>query len=843
MKHALWKRDGFLGLLIPLVFFLVAGSDTLRGLEWSAYDLGQRFSPARTSNQNVVVVAVDAAAVEELGPWPWSRETLGQLSRKLGQAGVAVTGYMLPLEQPENRDALAVLAELAEGPTGRSAAGRELLTLARQRLDTDQTFAASLRQPGAVLLGLEYEPLSARGPVMPVPTLIATQALAEGPPPPVPGPAYLPYLLRPPSVLEAAVVRPPVTVIAQAADGMGHALPPAAAPEATRAPALVLRAQEHYLPSFPLLMAAHTLGLDRSAIRVVPGEGVRLADAPLTSDPGLRTLPFFYRDHGERPAIPVLSAADVLAGRVPAKELRDKSVLVGLTAPGLAWAVDTPLGAMPPVLVMAHTVSSLLNQDLLELPAWARWAPTAALVLVALYLMLVLGRFRLGTGIALSALVLVVLLNTQYVLMLAQATWVPLAGAMLALVLGHLLLSVKWQLESRVREYQLELSDSNRQLGLSYQSQGQLDHAFDRYRGCLMDEGLCAMLYNLGLDYERKRQFSRAAEVFRHIAAFDGKYRDVRERIERNAEMENVFVLGKSGQGGASGTLVISSNGLQKPRLGRYQVERELGRGAMGMVYLGRDPKIGRTVAIKTMALSQEFEGEQLEDIKRRFFREAETAGRLNHPNIVTIYDVGEEQDLAYIAMDYLKGENLLTYGKPDNLLPADEVFDIIIAVAEALDYAHQQRVVHRDIKPANIIYDSATKTAKVTDFGVAHLVDSSKTKTGTILGSPSYMSPEQLAGHRVDGRSDLFSLGITYYQLLTGELPFIGESLASLMYKIANEKHPDVRMFRPDLPSCVSTIINKALHKDVERRFQRGSQFVAALKRCRERLDAKGGA
>jgi len=260
----------------------------------------------------------------------------------------------------------------------------------------------------------------------------------------------------------------------------------------------------------------------------------------------------------------------------------------------------------------------------------------------------------------------------------------------------------------------------------------------------------------------------------------------------------------------------------------------------MGMVYLGHDPKIGRTVAIKTLMLSQEFEGDKLVEVKERFFREAETAGRLNHPNIVTIFDVGEDQDMSYIAMDYLKGIDLLGYSKQDTLLPAMEVMNVIMKVADALDYAHLQKVVHRDIKPANIIYDKDTGVLKVTDFGVACLTDTSKTKTGTILGSPSYMSPEQLAGKRVDGRSDLFSLGVTMYQLLTGELPFVGESLASLMYKIANEKHPDIRMFNPELPACVAKIINKALHKDIERRFQSGEQMLSALRRCKGRFDAK---
>ena len=206
-------------------------------------------------------------------------------------------------------------------------------------------------------------------------------------------------------------------------------------------------------------------------------------------------------------------------------------------------------------------------------------------------------------------------------------------------------------------------------------------------------------------------------------------------------------------------------------------------------------------------------------------------------PNIVTVYDVGDEQDLAYIAMDYLKGKDLTAYCTPKTLLPLNQVWEIIMDVALALDYAHQQHVVHRDIKPANIIYDKQKHLAKITDFGVACLTDASKTKTGTVLGSPYYMSPEQLAGKRVDGRADLFSLGVTMYQMLTGELPFKGDSIANLMYNITNEKHPDIRRYRSDLPNCVNNVINKALQKEAEARFQGGKQMAASMKRCQEHI------
>ena len=196
---------------------------------------------------------------------------------------------------------------------------------------------------------------------------------------------------------------------------------------------------------------------------------------------------------------------------------------------------------------------------------------------------------------------------------------------------------------------------------------------------------------------------------------------------------------------------------------------------------------------------------------------------------------MGEEHDLAYIAMDYIQGESLDHHVQSEALLPLADVFGIGVQVAEALDYAHGQKVVHRDVKPGNIIYDRGTGRLKVTDFGIACLTDNSKTRTGTVLGSPFYMSPEQIAGQRVDGRADLYSLGVTLYQLLCGRLPFEGDSLTSLMYKIANDKPQAIRKLRRELPACVTRFINKALEKDPLRRYASGEAMADAIKRCAE--------
>jgi serine/threonine-protein kinase len=449
----------------------------------------------------------------------------------------------------------------------------------------------------------------------------------------------------------------------------------------------------------------------------------------------------------------------------------------------------------------------------------------------------VLGRLRANTAMFLSLFLVMMILNAHFMLMSAQGLWLPMIPAAVLLLLGHLLLGARQAVHARIDGVRDELRATNRQLGMALQAQGHLDQAFEKYRASHIDDALLGLVYNLGLDYERKRQFNKAGAVFKFIQKQNPEYNDVGDRIEQNEQAANTVVLSGRDPGATGPSLVASQNGVQKPRLGRYLIDSEIGRGAMGMVYLGHDDKIGRTVAIKTMLLGDELEEDMRDEVRARFFREAEAAGRLDHPNIVRVYDVGDEQELAYIAMDYLEGNDLTTYCTSKSLLPVSQVFQVISSVAMALDYAHRQRVVHRDIKPANIIYDPKKRIARITDFGVACLTDASATKTGTILGSPYYMPPEQLAGKKVDGRADLFSLGVTLYQMLSGELPFQGDSIANLMYNIANEAHPDIRRFRADLPNCVNNLINKALQKDASERFQSGKDMALAMKRCHEHI------
>jgi eukaryotic-like serine/threonine-protein kinase len=270
--------------------------------------------------------------------------------------------------------------------------------------------------------------------------------------------------------------------------------------------------------------------------------------------------------------------------------------------------------------------------------------------------------------------------------------------------------------------------------------------------------------------------------------------------------------------------------GFERDRLGRYQIERLLGRGAMGAVVLGHDTDTGAQVAIKTLSLSHEFSGDDLKEARQRFFREADAARRLQHPDIVAVYDAGEDDGLAYIAMEYIAGHDLQRHTQVSQWLPLPAIVHIGRRVAHALAHAHSQGVVHRDIKPANVMIDLAAGVVKVTDFGIARITDACRTRTGMVLGTPSYMSPEQLSGQLVDGRADLYSLGVMLFQLLTGALPHRAESMATLMYAIVNEVVADVRTLRPEVPPALAQALARALAKPPGARYADGLQLAQAL-------------
>jgi len=831
-RQDFWKSDWFLGLVVAIAVLVLSATDLVRSLERKAYDLGVRAS-TREPSQDIAVIAIDDASIANIGRWPWPRDVHAHVIDGLHAAQAKVIGYTVFFAEPQIDPGLSYITRLRDlfallSPEGQEQLAEmgEVLSEADAALNTDRKLADSVGAAGNVVLPVLFrlgEPLGR--PDQDLPDYVRRNALPLSPDGPLPVPA-------------ASMDIPVLDDIGRNASAVGHLNSPPDVDGAIRTEPLVLAYFDQFYPSLSLQIAARYRNLAPADVKAVLGESLSLGRLNIRTDPALQMYTYFYKDRGSRTAFPTDSFFDVYSGKIPAEKYRGKIVLIGTTAAGVGSVFVTPVSpAMPAVMMQAHAVSSILQEHFFVAPVWGVWVSIAVFLLVALYLILLLPRLKAGTGAAATAGLLVLLIAAHFGLMTTQLMWIPLMSAVVLLVIGHLTLTTKRFLvtERGKARSDFESAESNRMLGLAFQGQGQLDMAFDKFKKCPLDDPLMDNLYNLALDFERKRQFNKAQAVFEYMATHNRKYKDLEKRITRAKAMSETVILGSGGARTNASTLMLDGGTVEKPMLGRYQVEKELGKGAMGVVYLGRDPKIGRVVAIKTMALSQEFEADELEEVKTRFFREAETAGRLNHPHIVTIFDAGEEHDLAYIAMEFLKGKDLTGHTKPGTLLPLPVAMSVVGRVAEALDYAHRQNVVHRDIKPANIMYHPEADSVKVTDFGIARITDSSKTKTGMVLGTPSYMSPEQLAGKKIDGQSDLFSLGVTLYQLACGSLPFQGESMAQLMYKIANEEPADPMSLNPALPDCLVAIIRRALAKGSEQRYKTGEEMARAIRECAE--------
>jgi eukaryotic-like serine/threonine-protein kinase len=821
-----WRADWFVGVLVVLAVLLVNRvTSFVDTLDNRLYDFGLTQAAKKPSDQ-IAIIAIDDQSIQNIGRWPWSRDIqaklIDQISSGKPKAIVNSVFYFEPQQEralPYFQRIEKALEALPKGTEPNIDEIGRVVSEAKIQLDADAQLAASLAKAGNVVGAVNMLPGDARArPDKPL-SAVTNKSLVK-----------TPGIFG----VEAAGISEPIDKLAASMAAVGAANKLFDPDGSIRIEPLLTDFFGQSIPSIPLQAAIKGLNLTAADVRVLPEEpAIQLGKLKIGTNELAHMRPFYYADRDGKPAFSYDSAFDVASGKVPPSKYAGKIVLFGPTAAGVGVEFPTPLGrGMTPIEQTAHVTSSLLSEHFVTAPWWTTALKVLAVLGVAAYLIVLLPRLSAGAGALTTGVVFLVLLISSYLLLTQASKWLDLMLPAALLLIGHLALTTKRFLvtEEGKAKSDEESAETNRMMGLALAGQGRLDEAFDRYRRVPASGALLDNLGNLALDFERKRQFNKAQAVYEHMATMDKGHKGLAEKLNRAKNLSETVILGGGGSH-PGGTLVLNDGSVEKPMLGRYQVEKELGKGAMGVVYLGKDPKIGRVVAIKTMALSQEFEGDELQDARERFFREAETAGRLQHPQIVTIYDAGEEHDLAYIAMEFLKGKDLVDYCKDGNLLPMLRVVSIVERVAKALAYAHTNSVVHRDIKPANVMYEHSSDTVKVTDFGIARITDSSKTKTGLVLGTPSFMSPEQIAGKKVDGRSDLYSLGVMLFQMLAGVLPFRGDSMAELMYKIANEEAPDIRVIRPQIPQKLADVVAMSLSKRPETRYQDGEQFAADLR------------
>ena len=777
-------------------------------------------------SDQIEIVAIDENSQYQLGAWPWPPNVHATLVERLTEAGAREIVFVTPLTEsnsnaargnrtspPVDSSALAANAEIRRL--------REQLNTVGSEQDAEALLAAAMIKQGNVVLGVNAQ-LNASAPAD-APNIAALAASLVTAAPAAANDAFI-----------VDSIRLPGSPIMRSAAAIGHTALIADPDGIVRSDAVGRISSDQILPSVALAAAIRALGAHAAQLHIDAARRLSIDDRAVEFETGMRLRPKFFGIEGPT-AFHETSYAEVLAGRIAPQQFRDKIVLVGLTVDSAGHrTLTTPGGASTPVHIAGAIISSLLQNTFYSRPLSARMCEWLAWIAVLVLVVVVLPAVDVGFGAIVLAVVIAALVVLEVGLLTSLKIWVPLLLPCLAAIASLIVFALLRRSVPSKKQAAADPAEHLRTLAATFQTQGQLDLAFETLRRCARTPSLLDSLYALGRDFERRQQYQKAAAVYQYMADFQPGYRDLQARLRQVSDADISQRTGPPPmQRSASPLPAPESPGNTKKRLGRYEIERTLGKGAMGVVYLGRDPKINRVVAIKAIPLAEEFAEDDLADAKARFFREAEMAGRLNHPGIVIVFDAGEEDGLAYIAMEYLRGQHLSNYTEAGRLLPPRTVMLLMARVADALHYAHRQNVVHRDIKPANIMYNPETDELKITDFGIARLTDTSRTKTGIVLGTPSFMSPEQLEGRNLDGRSDLFALGVSLFFLLTGQLPFRADSMTRLMHKIASEQHPSIRVLQPELPECVEEIMAKSLAKSSDDRYQTGAEMAAALRAC----------
>jgi serine/threonine-protein kinase len=825
-----------LGITLLLLFFALIRVDFLDTLELKVYDVMMRLRSVPEADSPVVLVDIDDDAIEKLGRWPWPRSLLARGIEKINAGRPRVIGLNIILSEAQESEGLQVLNRLKDrygqqiaaqaGPVGIEFVNT--LDRFREQLNHDQQLADALTAAGNVILPVFLKEAA----VAPEKRAKADEALFE----------HAVQNIRSP----AGAVFPrsdhitlPIAFFRDSARSLGHINLHVDADGTARRERPLYNYSGLFIPSYAVKIVSAYLNVPDNRIRARLGAELQLGSLKIPLTAASEMLIGFK---GAAGTFKRYAYFDVVSDKVPPRIFRDKIVLVSPSAAGIMNPLSTPTDATMPVgEYSANTVWSMLNNNAIRQPEWEPLAEMGLILLMGLTVTFLIPRLKaLSAGVLFVGL-LALVIGTATVLFVSEGLWVRSTYPVVLLVLGYLgVTSIQYFFtEAGKEKVEGESAETNRMLGLSFQSQGLLDMAFDKLRRVPVDGEMKNILYNLALDYERKRQLNKAAMVYEYIEEHDPVYKDVAQKKQKLMQASETLIYGDGLWSGGNFADELSATATEtRPTLGRYEIIKPLGKGAMGVVYLGQDPRINRMTAIKTFRFGEVFDPEDIDELKVKFFREAESAGTLSHPHIVTIYDAGDEQDLAYIAMEYLEGDTLEKFTKKDHLLPMLKVAGIIADIADGLDYAHRKGIVHRDIKPANVMM-LKTGVIKITDFGIARITATSQTQTGIVKGTPYYMSPEQISGRKVDGRSDIFSLGVMMFQLLTGRLPFKGENPAALMHRIMHVRHPDPKTLNPKILTPFVKVIDRALEKDREKRYPEAAQMKRHLADIRRTIDA----
>jgi len=551
-----------------------------------------------------------------------------------------------------------------------------------------------------------------------------------------------------------------------------------------RSDPLVLSYAGENLPSATLITAAKYLGVGRDNVVVHVGKGIQVGPRFIPTDHAGRMALNF---NGSPGTFKRISAADVMEGNAGKKALSGKIAIIAFTGSNSSDIYSTPVGTdMPGAEILANSIENIVHGNFLIDFGKSNLINILLMVGIGLFAAIILPRISLMYRLISLAILIFVLINVSFILF-ASLDMITKISYPVMMILFFMIASPT--IKSRREAEPDEDADDE-----------EIDY----------EQLLSATPLGGTSTPARTPSFSAAVAPAATMPLEQGRTaplsRSVTAVIDREAHPETNF-------------------------FGRYRVIEPIGKGAMGMVYKGLDPAIDRPIALKTIRLDSIADQAELSELRERLNREAKAAGKLSHPNIVTIYDVGEEGALQYIAMEFLNGRTLESLIREGHKWDYKTICKIMIQTADALDFAHEHGIVHRDVKPANIMILENDRV-KVMDFGIARFDSSNMTQSGVALGTPNYISPEQLKGQPVDRRSDIFSQGVVFYELLTGERPFKGDTISALIYSILHTSPPPPSELNLDVPRIFDKIIAKALVKDPDMRFQTARELADILRK-----------
>lgn len=816
-------------LSLGFIFLSFQSYPILEEVENLIYSIEMRLRiPLSHEKTDIAIVKIDDKSLQKLGTWPWPRHLIAEMIMILENNGAKLIGLDLLFNQKEQNQGLNEIINLHQRilNSDNLADERTYLTWLveiikgiEKRLDNDQELIRTVKNYDNIILPVSGKYGTYSTEIIPSQdSFLAKSTVRQD-------------ILDKQLMGKIAVNKliRPFPELSEAASGSGHInLHPQKAKEG-RAHLPLINYRGNLIPSLPFRLAINYLNENTNDI-ILPNNSLKLNNKIIYLNKGELLILFKGQVH----SFPEYSFMDILNVKKVSKVFNDKIVLIGFTARNGGMPINTPVAFnMPRIELMANISQCFLNGQFLNRPYFMIYIEALFILLLGILAAIVLPHLNYFPRAMLIGITIIILFFSSLILFIIFNVWFKISYILFPVLTIYLYISINNML-GRKKPSAIappESMETSRELGLSLQSQGLLDLALEKFRECPIDGPMKESLYNLGLEFERKRMLRKAISVYEYINNEDSGFRDISIKIPQLTSIVENRNIGKNGE-------ILLSDDLEIIQtVGRYEVLREIAKGAMGIIYKGRDPKINRLIAIKTIRFSDDFEEGCIHDIKRRFFKEAEMAGKLSHPSIISVYDIGEDYDLTYMTMELLDGTDLGQFCQKDNLLPQRQILDIIANIAEALDYAHNRGVIHRDIKPENIMI-LTDGTIKVTDFGIAKAVSSSQTKSGVVLGTPNYMSPEQLSGKKIDGRSDIFSLGVLFYQLLTGELPFTGKSLAELFSQISKKRHPSPRKINPKVLKPCEQLLDKVLAKDPQKRFEQANEFAKYCRIIIEKID-----